>query len=734
MAPHVRHGRGSLSQQGVAEGEYLMTNSVGGYASATLSGTCARSYHGLLVAALAPPLGRTLLLTALDEVVSYRGVVYRLGAGAWEGGKGGTGKGSVQGMEKGKEKGRAWRRMSLGSEVVRGGLVKARASVEKGHGGVYLESWRLEGSVPVWVFALGDALVEKRMWMAQGENEVFVRWKVLRGGGVLSFGVDAIVNCRDHHGRMKREGMDVRVAAEGERGAVVEFGGGVKLGIRASTGSVEVQGGWVKGRDMVMERERGLPATDWCVRAASFWVDVVPGGVFTIAGGVRGEDGQEEDEGATDEVVWNEGLETVKRREAMLLRAFEKARIGEGKRRTARRFKESGRGANGREVVLVELENRGAIESLVLAADQFVVQRRNGQSIMAGYPWFEDWSRDTFIALPGLLLSTGRFEDARDVLLTWSKFLSRGMLPNRFPENTAELTDEHFNTADGTLWYFESLRAYHAVVRDINLVKALYSSLCDAIEHHVNGTRFGIQQDPDDGLLRAGVDGVAVTWMDAVCDGQVFTPRIGKPVELSALWFNALSIMADFASDLGEIEDETRFAAMSSKTEKGFQRFWNENRECCYDVIDCGPRGDGEPDASLRPNQLVACSLQWSALSTEQHALIVSACSKTLFTSHGLRSLEPSAPGYCGVYDGDVLKRDAAYHNGTGWVWLTGLFARSHLRAYGDHRAARTFLEPLLETLGSAGQGTLSELCDGDAPHLSRGCIAQGMYRICFDR
>lgn len=299
------------------------------------------------------------------------------------------------------------------------------------------------------------------------------------------------------------------------------------------------------------------------------------------------------------------------------------------------------------------------------------------------------------------------------------------MLPNRFPESGDDLGDEHYNTADGSLWYFEAVRAYFSVTKDLDLLREIYQSLCSIISHYEAGTRFGIAQDPVDGLLRAGVQDVAVTWMDAVCDSRVFTPRIGKPVELSALWFNALSVVSVIAADLGHDSDERRFAKMASKVEQSFHRFWNADAGYCYDVIDTGVDGN-DVDASLRPNQLIACSLQWSALSQEQCAQVVSVCAQSLLTSYAIRSLAPEAPGYCGTYDGNVYQRDSAYHNGTAWGWLMGPFVMAHLRAYGDRRAARSFLEPMLATLGTAGQGTLSELFDGDAPHHPRGCIAQG--------
>jgi predicted glycogen debranching enzyme len=257
----------------------------------------------------------------------------------------------------------------------------------------------------------------------------------------------------------------------------------------------------------------------------------------------------------------------------------------------------------------------------------------------------------------------------------------------------------------------------------MDLLEQLFPLLENVVEQHCIGTRFGIRMDPQDGLLQAGMDGIALTWMDAKAGDHVFTSRIGKPVELGALWFNALSIMKTFASDLGLESKSDYYSSMAFKTEKGFRhKFWNSSRKYCFDVVDDQA---GVQDASLRPNQLIAASLQWSPLSSEQRLQVVEACAHELVTSHGLRTLSVDDENYQGVYDGDIFSRDGAYHQGTVWPWLLGPFVIAHLRAYSDRLAARAYLLPLLSTIGSAGQGTISEIFDGDAPFRPRGCIAQ---------
>jgi predicted glycogen debranching enzyme len=290
------------------------------------------------------------------------------------------------------------------------------------------------------------------------------------------------------------------------------------------------------------------------------------------------------------------------------------------------------------------------------------------------------------------------------------------MLPNRFPD---EGEAPEYNTVDATLWYLEALRAYLAETGDDALLRRLFPTLEEIVDWHRRGTRYQIHVDPDDGLLCAGEEGVQLTWMDAKVDDWVVTPRTGKPVEINALWYNALCLMADFARHLEVPAD--LYSDMAGRAAESFQRFWNEAAGCCYDVID-GPTGD---DAALRPNQLLAVSLPYSPLSPARQRAVVDACARHLLTSHGLRSLDPRHPNYKGRHGGARRNRDAAYHQGTVWGWLIGPFVSAHLRVYGDREQARSFLEPLLRHLAGHGVGSLSEIFHGDAPFTPRGCIAQ---------
>jgi predicted glycogen debranching enzyme len=320
------------------------------------------------------------------------------------------------------------------------------------------------------------------------------------------------------------------------------------------------------------------------------------------------------------------------------------------------------------------------------------------------------------ISLPGLTLVTGRPEVAARILRTFAHFVDQGMLPNRFP-NEGETPE--YNTVDATLWYFEAIRAYHVATSDDALLRDLFPVLQEIVERYRRGTRYNIHVDPADGLLYAGEPGVQLTWMDAKVGNWVVTPRIGKPVEINALWYNTLCNMADFARRLNEPADG--YETLVEQARVGFARFWSEAAGYCYDVMD-GPDGD---DPALRPNQLLAVSLPHSPLDARQQRAVVDVCARHLLTSHGLRSLTPDDPAYVGRYGGDQRQRDAAYHQGTVWGWLIGPFISAYLRVYGDRERARSLLRPLIHHLADHGVGSISEIFDGDPPFTARGCIAQ---------
>jgi len=319
------------------------------------------------------------------------------------------------------------------------------------------------------------------------------------------------------------------------------------------------------------------------------------------------------------------------------------------------------------------------------------------------------------IALPGLTLARGRTGVAAAILRAFAPYVDGGMLPNVFPDGGAA---PEYNTVDAALWYVEAARATVAVSGDLALARELFPVLQSIVAHYTAGTRYGIRAG-DDGLISAGEAGVQLTWMDAKVGDWVITPRIGKPVEINALWYAALKTVAGFAHELGA--DPLPYDAAAAHARASFERFWNPARGCCFDVLD-GPDGD---DAALRPNQLFAVALAPELLAPDRARAVVDTCARELYTPVGLRTLAPGDAGYVGHYGGDQTARDSAYHQGTVWPWLLGAFVRAHLNVYHDAAAARTFLAPLTDALGGYAIGTLGEIFEGDAPHQPCGTVAQ---------
>jgi len=624
-----------------AEREWLVTNGLGGYASGTVAGVRTRRYHGLLIAALRPPLGRTLLLTKLDEVATYDGRAYPLFAN------------------------------------------RRRDARFEPQGYHHLERFHLEGATPVWTFACADALLVKRVWMQQGSNTTYIRYDQIRGRGPLELSIRAIVDYRDHHGTTRAEDRQMRVWQVPHGLGVVAHEATTPLYLLSRRSEAAPQYEWSTGYYLSIEDYRGQDALEDHLYAGLFQTTLQPGHSMTLVA-------------STEAHPCLDGNAAYSERRAYEAGLLESARSYLG-------------------------PVPSAVEQLVLAADQFIVHRLSlqepeGRSVIAGYPWFGDWGRDTMISLPGLTLDTGRRDVAACVLRTFATHVDQGMLPNRFPD---EGQAPEYNTADATLWYFEAIRAYYTSTQDDALLRDLFPVLQEIVARHRRGTRHQIHLDPADGLLYAGEEGVQLTWMDAKVDGWVVTPRIGKPVEINALWYHAICCMAEFARKLGE--PAGHYEAMAERALIGFARFWNAPQGYCYDVID----GSDGNDPSLRPNQLLAVSLLHSPLDDSQQRAVVDACARQLLTCHGLRSLAPDHPDYRGHYGGDRHQRDAAYHQGTVWSWLIGPFVQAHLRVYRDPGLARSYLEPLLRHLSAHGLGSVSEIFDGDPPFTPRGCIAQ---------
>ena len=640
----IEFGREVAGELGAAERrEWLCANGLGGFASGTVAGLATRRYHGLLVAALTPPVGRTLVVSALDERVEYGGRGWALGTSRWADG----------------------------------------AVAPDGYR--LIERFHLDGTTPVWHYACADALLEKRIWMEPGANTTYVRYRLLRASGPVRLGLAALVNHRDYHGTTRGAGWRMAVERVTHGLRVTAFDGARPILLQVPEAAVEPAHDWYQGYRLSAEEARGLDSLDDNLCVGRFAVPLEPGRPVTCVLSIEAAPGLD------GEQAW----QRRRAHEAEALLAWRKAQPA------AR-------------------EAPAWIEQLVLAADQFVVSRPladdpGGLSVIAGYHWFGDWGRDTMIALPGLALATGRPETALRILKTFARFVDRGMLPNVFPD--AGQAPE-YNTVDAALWYVEAVRAYHAATGDDGALRELFPALEQIVEGYAAGTRYRIRVEPD-GLVAAGEPGVQLTWMDARVGDWVVTPRIGKPVEINALWYNALTAMARLGGRVGR--STAAWEAMAERAGAGFARFWNAEAGYCFDVLD----GPGGHETALRPNQILAVSLPASPLAPARQRGVVEACARHLLTSYGLRSLAPEAPGYRPRYGGGPRERDGAYHQGTAWAWLLGPFALAHHRVHGDREAARAFLAPIAQHLTDHGLGSIAEVFDAEPPFRPDGCIAQ---------
>ncbi|HUK54887.1 MAG TPA: amylo-alpha-1,6-glucosidase [Candidatus Binatia bacterium] len=633
--------------------EWLVANGIGGFACGTVAGNVTRRYHGLLVAALRPPVGRTLLVSNVDATAEYLDDHFPLTPQRW------------------------WN--------------AGRASVATEGGQKHIERFRLEGTTPVWSFALADALVEKRVWMQPDENTTYVVYTLARASAPLRLALKALVNYRDYHSGTHAGNwwMNVEPVARGLR--ITAFEGATPFYLLSQRAAAEPAHDWYRNFDLPAERQRGLNDHEDHLHAGSFRATLNAGESVGLVLSTRPDPVLEPAAAYAENTA----------RQKDLLDRWTRDRGTEDPRQG--------------------METPDWIRQLVLAADQFIAVRPladdpGAKTVLAGFPWFTDWGRDTMIALPGLTLSTGRPEIARSILRTFARFVDGGMLPNYFPDAG---TAPEYNTVDATLWFFEAARQYYQATRDGEFLREIFPVLEDIAEQHRRGTRHRIHVDPADGLLYAGETGVQLTWMDARVGDRVITPRIGKPVEINALWHNALLALGEFAAAMGK--DPSGWNGQAQQVRASFQRFWNAPEGCCYDVLD-GPQGH---EAAVRPNQIFAVSLPQSPLSVEQQAAVVETCARRLVTSFGLRSLAPGESGYVGHYEGEPAERDGAYHQGTVWGWLAGPFALAWLRVHKDPARALEFLQPMEHHVHSACVGSISEIFDGDPPFGPCGCFAQ---------
>ena len=619
--------------------EWIETNGIGGFASSTIVGLNTRRYHGLLVAATKPPVGRFVLLSKLEETLVVGGARFELSANQY-------------------------------------------AGVVHPQGQRYLERFRTH-PFPHFTYRVDQIEIEKTIFLVQGENTVVVRYELAGNMGCSNCELEIrpLVAFRDYHSTTHaNDAIHRNVEQKARVATITPYPDLPSLHFAHNADALALSGFWFYRFEYERERERGL----------------------------------DHEEDLYSPFVLHFDLSTTPC--PMIIASLTEHDAAESK---ALRTKEQER----RKKIATAAPVEDAFASLLsTAADQFLVSRGNQKSVIAGYPWFSDWGRDTMISLPGLTLVTGRYDDARAILREFARCVDRGMLPNRFPD--AGETPE-YNTVDATLWMFHAVFEFLRYTRDYEFVHTeIYDGLMDIIAWHERGTRYGIRLGSD-GLLSAGESGVQLTWMDAKVGDWVVTPRAGKPVEIQALWYNALRVMERLAKGFADHQEAAHYASLAERARTRFlEVFWNDADGCLYDVI-----GENVPDRSIRPNQIFAVSLPHPLLAQDQALRVVEVVEWELLTPYGLRTLSPRDPNYRGRFTGDPHSRDSAYHQGTVWPWLLGPFLTAYVKVHGESNDARhradKFLDPLRAHLRDAGIGQISEVFDGDEPHHPGGCIAQ---------
>ena len=550
-------------------------------------------------------------------------------------------------------------------------------------GYLQLESFSLHGRTPTWTWKLGEHRFSRTLSMVHGHNAVVIRYEHLEGPGSLQLECSILMNARDHHeltpdepARAKLEqvpdGFVARLSPTSGPGEAVQVHVAVQADRLRFTDDI------YGNIELPVEKRRGYDHVDAARRVAVAGFDLVPGSACSIVASVA----------PTPELPPARQLvDDELARQANLLEAMP---VGEER-----------------------------VDRLCLAADQFLVQRMVQDTpmdtIIAGYPWFMDWGRDTMLSIPGLLLGRGLVQPARRIILGFASMEKDGLIPNRFPDAGGE---PEYNTADASLLMGVTVGMIHARWPDQGFAERIWPTLQAIYRAHEQGTCFGIQLDERDGLLRAGTEGVQLTWMDARVGDRVITPRIGKPIEINAFWYDMIRTIIEIGKAIGEPVEEFRIRADS--IEESFERFWNPDQQCCKDVLD-GPSGD---DDSVRPNQLLAIDRHGQLIDDERGRLILSRC-RELLVPLGVRTLDPKDPDYVGHYAGDVESRDAAYHQGTAWPWLVGPFMRAVRRIAPDPQLEDLMLQQVDAHLDVAGLGSISEVLDGDDPWQAGGCPAQ---------
>jgi len=651
-----------MSREVLLNREWIVTNGLGGYASGTVSGAITRRYHGLLIAALPVPLGRVVMWSHVSEFLRF-------------------GNKDV---------------VSLGGEERAGGQLNL-------HGADFLREFRLEDGLPVWTYHVRDLVLEKRVLLPHLQNTVYISYRVLEGVKRPRLELRPAFHFRHHEIQVnKGTAGPYKLTAVGERYEIAAGRAGLpplRMRLCGSTSALTISATTIHQVVYRTEQSRGYAHEGALWSPGFFHVDLEEVESATLVGSTEKWE-------IVEVLSPEESLAAERERRARLLHdAIPKAR-------------------------------QSFPAELVFAADQFVITPAGRfeeaarahaagdevRTVIAGYHWFTDWGRDTMISLEGLTLITGRFLEAGYILRTFAHYVRDGLIPNMFPDGAKE---GKYHTADATLWFFHALGRYLERTNDRNTLQLLLPILIDIAEHHLRGTRFNIHVDPNDGLLAQGQEGYQLTWMDAKMGDWVVTPRRGKAVEINALWYNALRLLANWLQENGDETTAQRYDEQAKRARISFNnRFWFGEGGYLYDVVDVD--GGSGNDSSCRPNQLFAISLDHPVLDAEHWKSVLEIVEKKLLTPVGLRTLSPDHPDYKPIYHGDLRSRDGAYHQGTVWAWLIGPFMDAWLKVHPhDRPAGRKFLERFSEHLSEAGIGTIGEVFDAREPHAPGGCIAQ---------
>ena len=644
--------------------EWLVTNSLGGYASGTIGGACTRRFHGMLIAALPAPLSRTMMFNHIEEwIETAEGVCWRLSADELGGGK------KIDYPE-----------------------------------ADFLQEFVMECGLPVWRYEKNGIRIEKRVLMPHLQNTTYVFYKLVAGPSDLILNLRPSLHFRPHEGLLSGDvshnwtvdvhGSDSDIEISDHRDDYPAlrlrlFGAEVKL---------EREERVLQSVVYRIERSRGYESEGPLWSPGVIRVRLAPGQEAGFIASVEEWD-----------VV--RALNVAEACDAEMARRSRLLTIA---------------GPDGHENFAAQLilaADQFLIRPRTRAADEARATAVGDEprTIIAGYHWFTDWGRDTMISLEGLTLVTSRHREAGNIIRTFASYIRDGLIPNMFPEG------EHgglYHTADASMWFFHAVLRYVRYTNDRETLRLLLPKLVDIIDHHIKGTRFNIHVDPNDGLLSQGAEGYQLTWMDAKVDGWVVTPRRGKAVEINALYYNALRILGAFLREEAQAGEAQRMDTYAAKARQSFnEKFWYEEGQYLYDVVD---KEGGGNDSALRPNQIFSVSLDYPVLDESRWARVVDVVQQKLLTPVGLRSLSPDHPDYKPKYDGDLRARDAAYHQGTVWAWLIGPFIDAWLRVHPNETdAAARLLDGFKPALGNTCIGTISEVFDAESPFHARGCVAQ---------